>query len=274
MKRQAAFAAFDAGGARMSILALASLGGLISALATSLGATASHFFSRQATSSRWSLSIDFALGVMVSASAFSLIGPAALDANASGLSGQVILASAAAGAILVFFLGKRIQALHAYHALPGARSSHLLLAMVLMLHNFPEGLASGAALGGLDWGRALPIIAGISIQNVPEGALMVLCLRTLGSSNGVAFLGGIGSGLVELAGGVLAGLLLESVQGALPVLLALAGGAMISSVALELLAGEKTAFARISSAQFVSGFALLALMQLLQVLQLGSLLGP
>lgn len=65
----------------MSTFALASLGGLISLLSASLDSALSLFSSGSGRSFRWSLSIDFALGLMVSASAFSLIGPAASGAT-------------------------------------------------------------------------------------------------------------------------------------------------------------------------------------------------
>jgi ZIP family zinc transporter len=241
----------------MSVLMLATIGGLISALSTSLGALLSLISSRATGSPRWNLSIDFALGLMVSASAFSLIGPAALS---SGQSGRSILAAVIAGVIFVFFLRKRVQS---FQSSPSMKTSHLLMIWVLMVHNFPEGLASGAALAGLGWKGSLPILTGISLQNVPEGALMVLCLRTLGVGWTAAFLGGIGSGLVEMAGGVASGVLLQTVNNSLPILLGFAGGSMVASVLIELMEGDESAVRRVWSRQFAAGFLLLPLLQLI-----------
>lgn len=245
----------------MSVLALAALGGLVSFMSTSFGAVLSFFSSRIARSPRFSLSIDFALGLMVSASAFTLIGPAALDASSTGLRPENIFFAVLAGAGFVYLLN---QGVHLIQEKPPFKISHLLLATTLMVHNFPEGLASGAALAGLGWKGSLPILGGISLQNIPEGALMVICLRAMGVSMGWAFLGGLGSGLVELIGGVLAGFLLESVIGILPLLLSAAGGAMIASVISELKEGETRFLQRVWSRQFAAGLIVLPLIQLLR----------
>lgn len=239
----------------MSALLAASLGGLVSFLSTSAGAVGGQLASRATrSSSRWSFSVDFALGIMVSASAFSLIGPAAMGAASLA----TVTLAIAAGMAFVFLLKGRAHSGHSGKA--GANP--LLLASVLMLHNFPEGLASGAALAGLGWSGSLPILGGISLQNIPEGALMVMCLRALGWKPSYALLGGVGSGLVEMAGGVLAGVLLHSLEGILPALLAFAGGAMVTSVLLELHESGKAAAGRVFSTQFAGGFLLLPALQL------------
>lgn len=244
----------------MSVLALATLGGLISFLSTSLGAVLSFFSSRVAQTPRFSLSIDFALGLMVSASAFTLIGPAAFSASSVGLGSEHILMAVLVGAAFVYILKSGVELVQSN---PQIKISHLLLATTLMIHNFPEGLASGAALAGLGWKASLPILGGISLQNVPEGALMVICLRALGIPMSYAFLGGLGSGLVELAGGTIAGLLISSINGILPLLLSAAGGAMITSVLCELMEGEVKFADRVWSRQFAAGLICLPLIQYL-----------
>ncbi len=244
----------------MSVLVLATIGGLISFVATAAGSVLSLFTSRWSQSTRFSLSIDFALGLMVSASAFSLIGPAALNAPSSGLSMMSVAGAALIGGLFVWVLKYGI---HRLQAMPPVKISHLLLATTLMVHNFPEGLASGAALGGLGWNASLPILGGIALQNIPEGALMVICLRAMGAPLAWAFWGGVSSGVVELGGGILAGLLLQMVNNALPLLLSAAGGAMIVSVLLELLEGEVRFSRRVISVQFAAGLACLPLIQAL-----------
>lgn len=244
----------------MAVFGLAVVGGLISFLSTALGAVFSFFSTRRGQSFRWNLSIDFALGLMISASAFTLIGPVALDAQAQGQSLLRISVAALVGILFVLIMKSSIRILQKESHV---RTSHLILASVLMLHNFPEGLASGAALAGLGWQASFPILGGISIQNIPEGALMVFCLRSMGWSHTAAFLGGLGSGLVEMMGGSIAGLLLQSVQNVLPLLLSAAGGAMIASVVVELKEGGEKFWARIFSRQFAGGFFTLWALQYL-----------
>lgn len=241
----------------MSVLFLAFLGGLVSFLSTSVGVFASFMTSRTPKSYRWNLSLDFALGLMVSASAFTLIGPAALHSPDGEALKRVMMATLVG---ILFVMGMKFLIDFLQRESP-QHTTHFLLASMLMLHNFPEGLASGAALAGLGWLGSWPILGGISIQNIPEGALMVFCLRALGWKQSAALLGGIGSGVVELSGGVLAGFVLQSVENILPLLLSSAGGAMITSVALELSEGEGKVWRRILSRQFLIGFISLPLIQ-------------
>jgi ZIP family zinc transporter len=243
----------------MSVLSLAIWGGFISFASTSLGALSSRFIHAGGVTRRWSFSIDFALGLMVSASAFTLIGPVAFDSG----EGPGILSVALATLAGAAFVGVMKASLAMMPFARGMNVNHILLVAVLMLHNFPEGMASGAAVAGLGWTGSLPILGGIAIQNIPEGALMVVSLRALGWSPMASLAGGIGSGGVEWAGGLLAGVLLNWVDGALPYLLSFAGGAMMTSVLLELAEGRGKALHRVLSAQFASGFILLPLLQLL-----------
>jgi ZIP family zinc transporter len=134
-----------------------------------------------------------------------------------------------------------------------------------MLHNFPEGLASGSALSGLDLNHALPLLGAISLQNVPEGALMVVCLRALGWSPRASLLGGFASGAVELFGGIFAGILFQFVTDVLPLVMSFAGGAMMTSVIIELSENKRTWLTRIFSQAFTLGFLLLPLFQFITV---------
>lgn len=246
----------------MSVLMLATVGGLVSFASTSLGTCLSlfsDFFAKaRGSSNRWNFSIDFALGLMVSASAFTLIGPAAFDAKAKGLSVLAILVTAGLGMAFVILMKQQIER---FKTSTEFNTNHLLLASVLMLHNFPEGLASGSALAGLSLKAALPILSGISIQNIPEGLLMVVCLKAMGWSKRHSFLGGIGSGVVELIGGIFAGVLLGLVTGILPFLLAFAGGSMMASVLVEIFEREQSTLQVMKSTQFLLGLVALPVLQ-------------
>lgn len=84
----------------MTPIVLACLGGLISFGSTSLGALFAHLTTKVGTErrpARFSLSIDFAPGLMVAASAFTLIGPAARDAGSFGRSVMEVVVAALVG---------------------------------------------------------------------------------------------------------------------------------------------------------------------------------
>ncbi len=212
---------------------IAVLGGTIACAATAMGsALASHTKWRSWLNAHL-ITVDFALGLMLSAAAFSLVGPLAIKAWPQTFQLQLIGLGLYFGVLLVCILRKQIRQRSV--SLGGVQSGHLLLVLVLMVHNFPEGLASGAGLIGLSLNSAVSILGSIALQNIPEGMMMVLSLRSLGLDMRKALWGGILSGLVELSGGLMAGVLVEGGTHILPFLLALAGGAMFTSSVIEIL---------------------------------------
>lgn len=238
-----------------SVLWLGIFGGIISFASTSLGALISLTKWNSGPFAKLKFSIDFALGLMLSAVAFSLVAPAAENSLNNPKLFVLSLLGFAFGGILIYGLKLFIERRQTDKSDPTKlqiSSSQLVLALALIVHNFPEGLASGASLAALDLKAAIPILTSISIQNVPEGLLMVLCLKGMGWSMRKSFVGGIFSGVVELIGGVVAGLLLSQVNQALPVILMMAGGAMFTSVVIEL-KEHGNFLARIKDPQFAMG---------------------
>ncbi len=208
----------------LSTFELAMIGGLVSLLSTSLGAIGFGYFQRLTSISKIRWSIDFALGIMLSASAFSLIGPELINSLHDGHKMILTLFALGVGMLFVSLTQK----------VGNISSSRGLLVWTLLLHNFPEGMGAGASLAGLPGVQALPIQIAISIQNVAEGFLMVLCIQSMGVRPSLAILGGLASGFVEFCGAVVAGYSLSSNEAALPLFLAAAGGAMVMSVVMEL----------------------------------------
>lgn len=118
-----------------------------------------------------------------------------------------------------------------------------MLVFAVTLHNIPEGLAVGlsfavAANSGGDTvtlASAFALALGMALQNVPEGAAISLPLKQEGLRNGKAFLWGAMSGAVEPVAAVAGVLLIGSITGLMPWLLAFAAGAMIYVVVEELI---------------------------------------
>ncbi|HET9241612.1 MAG TPA: hypothetical protein VFO10_30375 [Oligoflexus sp.] len=239
----------------MTPFMLATVGGLISFGSTAFGSALAMLRLPGQRFEPWRLPIDFALGLMISAVAFSLVGPAAVAAFGDWQRFAPIGFGLYAGVLMIVALHRLM------HRFEGAKGQQgqLLLAFVLMVHNFPEGLASGAALVGLDSVQARTVLSSIALQNIPEGLLMVACLRALGVGPVWAFAGGIGSGVIELFGGMGAGVLLNGSETLLPFLLATAGGAMLTSVIMELKEGA-SAKNRIWSSRFAMGLMTIPLL--------------
>ena len=132
----------------------------------------------------------------------------------------------------------------------------LLFVIAMMVHNFPEGLASGATMT-LPGTEGFSLLGAIAIQNVPEGFTTALSFITLGLSPMMAFLGTVVTGLVELGGGLIGGYMSERIEGVLPILMAFAGGAMMSVVLTELAEKLKDeSYGFLVRPSFLSGVAL------------------
>ena len=191
--------------------------------------------------------LGFAAGVMVAASVWSLIIPA-IDLSAD--LGKLSWAPAAIGFILgmLFLLMLDSVVPHQHISSDTAegpesklgRRQKLMLAVTL--HNIPEGMAVGAVVAGALAGDAGITIAsaaalalGMAIQNIPEGAIVALPMRSDGMSRGRAFGNGVVSGMVEPVAALLMVLLYEHISPTLPYLLAFSAGAMLYVVVEELI---------------------------------------
>jgi zinc transporter, ZIP family len=238
----------------MDTLSLAFIGGLISAITTSLGSVLAPLFSRIERLRRYHLRMDFALGVMLSAVAFSLVGPELVR----GMHIQSTLAGLLLGMAFIFSTHQIIARFQS----PRLRVGKILLISTLIFHNFPEGMGAGASLAGMGLDKAIPIQFAISIQNIAEGLLLTLLLQGLGASLFWAVMGGIASGLLEMSGALSAGLLLDQTQNYLPFLLAFAGGSMMMSVITEVLEGLSLG-RPIERTQFIYGLSTIPLTNLI-----------
>ena len=219
---------------------------LIPFLGTSLGAGCVFFLKNSLRDGIQRALTGFAAGVMVAASVWSLLIPAMEQAADLG---RLAFFPAAVGfwlgILFLLLLDHLIPHLHQNSLQAEGPKSQLqrttMMVLAVTLHNIPEGMAVGAAYAGcVAAGAAAPAAAftlalAIAIQNVPEGAIVALPLRTAGAGKGRAFLGGVLSGAVEpLAAGVTV-LAAALIVPALPWLLGFAAGAMLYVVAAELL---------------------------------------
>jgi ZIP family zinc transporter len=105
---------------------------------------------------------------------------------------------------------------------------------------------------------ALALSLGIALQNLPEGAIISMPLKSNGMRRGRAFGYGVASGVVEPIGAVLTILLSSLLVPVLPYLLAFSAGAMLYVVVEELIPemseGEHS---NIGTVFFAVGFSLM-----------------
>lgn len=218
-------------------------------LCTTLGSLFVFFIRKKEISPKLGkIFIGFAAGVMFSASFFSLIKPA-LETNASYMpSWLIVVISIVLGAAFLWLIDKIVPHFHATEkqeeGLPTKRMSKTSkMFLAVTIHNVPEGLSVGIAFGvalsqennaSLLMG-ALLLAIGIGIQNIPEGAVVSLPIKSETGSSGKAFLFGMFSGIVEPIAAILGLFLAMQIQGIMPWALAFAAGCMIYVVAEEMI---------------------------------------
>ena len=246
------------------------LGILIPFLGTAAGA-ACVFFMKSSLGDLVQRSLaGFAAGVMVAASIWSLLIPAIEQSAALGkLSFLPAFAGFWLGVLFLLALDHLIPHLHIGSKQAEGPKSNLsrtaMMVLAVTLHNIPEGMAVGVMYAGflsessqITAASALALSLGIAIQNFPEGAIISMPLRAEGEKNGMAFLGGVLSGVVEPIGAVLTILAAQFIIPALPYLLSFAAGAMLYVVVEELIPEmSQGRHSNIGTVFFAAGFSLM-----------------
>ena len=188
------------------------------------------------------LLLGFASGIMIAASIWSLLIPAiemAIDQN------KIAWLQATIGFTLGILFLMLLVYIIPFLKLKKVNKKNRKTAMMVLavtIHNVPEGMAVGVAFAGVLLGNSIVTLAsafalaiGIGIQNIPEGTIISMPLKSIGVKKRKAFLYGILSGIVEPIAAFITILLIKLVVPVLPLLLAFASGAMIYVVANELI---------------------------------------
>lgn len=217
-------------------------GGMSGFIATATGALLIYFTQTTSVRTQDSL-LGFAAGMMLAASAFSLILPG-IEA-AQEILDQPFLASAIVALGLgfgtVMMLGLNYLTPHgqASEVLCGPECQRLngvwLFVFAIALHNLPEGMAIGISFTHGDLKIGLPLTLAIVIQDIPEGFAVALALRSVGLSSNKAFLIGAATGVLEPLGAMLGFAMSSSLVLAYPLSMGLAAGAMIFVVCHEVI---------------------------------------
>lgn len=241
---------------------------------TALG-SGSVFLFKKVNNRIMALMFGFGAGVMLAASFFSLILPGMELANELGQKTWLIIG-------LGFFIGSSfillidlfMPHLHIDKTEPEGVKSHLssklLLILAITLHNIPEGMAIGVAIGaafqnieGSTLMNATILAIGIGLQNIPEGMAVSLPLASDGMKKGKAFFYGQASGFVEPISAIIGLLLVYIIRHILPFILAFASGAMIYVVVEELIpSGKSNKNEKLGTIGAIIGFTLMMILDI------------
>ncbi len=187
--------------------------------------------------------LGFAAGMMLAASAFSLILPG-IDAagalvNDSLIAVAVVITGMGLGVLLMLGLDKFTPHEHENEGPCGPGCERIgrvwLFFLAIALHNLPEGMAIGVSFADNDMSVGVPLTAAILFQNIPEGLTVALALRAAMLSPLMAAVVSSGTGLMELLGAFVGIGMSGGLPLAYPVGLGLAAGAMIFVVSHEVI---------------------------------------
>jgi ZIP family zinc transporter len=218
------------------------VGGLAAAGATALGALPAVLV-RRLSSRAEHVMLGFGAGVMAAASCFSLILPgvaAGTDILGSRQWAALLVAGGlASGAAAMLLADRLVPHQHECDGLHGIGADHLrrvwLMVFAITLHNFPEGMAIGVGFAGNDNSVGIPLTAAIAIQDVPEGLVVAIALRTVAYSPLRAAIMGALTGMAEPIGAIVGEALTHSFIVLYPLGLGFAAGAMIWVVSHEVI---------------------------------------
>lgn len=251
-------------------LRAALLGGGVAALATALG-TLPVLLSQRFSQRTYDAFLGFGAGVMLAATAFSLIVPALAAAQVVGMPAMAASVCVGGGiligAALILLLERGTAGNNSAPAIDATLAhAHSLRRVWLFvfavgLHNLPEGLAIGIAQAGIDAGKADMLTTGIAIQDVPEGLVVALALRSVGYGRGLSAGLGVLSGLVEPLAAVVGAMLIGMSVTLLPWGLAAAAGAMLFVICRDVVPeSHRNGNGTFASCSLVAGFVLMTVL--------------
>jgi ZIP family zinc transporter len=241
---------------------------------TALGACP-VFFTKRLNQKVMDGSLGLAAGVMLAASFWSLLAPAIELSNGDWKPAAI---GFLLGGGFLYAIDKILPHLHVGFEIQEAEGIHthwrrsILLVMAITLHNIPEGLAVGVALGSVahiaDPERAremllsgIALAVGIGLQNFPEGLAVAMPLRREGMGRGRAFFYGQASGVVEPLAAMLGAGLVLWMAPILPYALAFAAGAMIFVVVEELIPeAQRHGYTDFATGGAILGFTLMMIL--------------
>ena len=209
--------------------------------------------------------LGFAAGVMLAASILGLIAPAFETQDGILLA----ICGTFAGAGLISILDRIVPHLHRIagidteaHRSNGSIGKTLLFVTAIALHKIPEGLATGVSFGTGDVGDIITVAGSMSLQNIPEAIVIVTPLFAIGVAAGRIVCISMAIAIVSIVS-VLAGCALTTVfAGAMPFMLAAAGGAMLYVISDEMIPETHAhGYEKPATFALISGLLLVVILQ-------------
>jgi len=207
---------------------------LIPAILTAVGSIPILFYTFTEFKYR-SLALGFSAGIMLVAAFTSLLIPAI---NIGGTSISVL--GFIIGLLIIRILDKLIPHEHFERGYEGPEITGVqlkkmwLLTLAMIIHNIPEGMAVGASTI-YDIKEGLLVAIAIGLQDLPEGLAVAMPFASMRKGRVKGFIIGVLSGVSETLAALIPLMIILYISTALPILMALAAGAMIYVVIHEII---------------------------------------
>ena len=208
-----------------------------------------------------------ASGIMLAAAILGLIKPAAETPVGGAL--LMTVCGVFCGAFIVSVLDRITPHLHRLAGMDQEKHSHnsgvtktLLFIAAIALHKIPEGLAAGVSFGTGTLNDILTVAGSITLQNIPEAMVIIAPLLTIGVTmkRTIAISSAIGA--TSMCATLCGYALVSIFSGALPFILALAGGTMLYVVSDEMIPETHShGFEKESTFALIAGFMLILVLQ-------------
>jgi len=185
--------------------------------------------------------LGFSAGIMLCAAVLGLIVPSLEFGGSHGV--LITSAGVIAGAVCLSLIDKLTPHLHRMVGSdiePHGETANkigktMLFVLAIAIHNLPEGIAAGVSFGTGNVSDALTVAAGIALQNIPEGMVIIAPLLLAGLSKGKTFWIAASTGVVEVIGTLFGYFAVTVSEAILPFALAFAGGTMIYVISDEMI---------------------------------------
>lgn len=232
------------------------IGIMLPFVGTMIGALTALFLKNGLKKSINHLLLGLASGVMIAASIWSLILPS-IDITNSFIEASI---GFLLGILFLLVIDRFIKVIE--------NKNNNMLMFSVTLHNIPEGMVVGAGLSGLissnsffTLASVLTLSLGIAIQNIPEGAIISLPLKSKGLGNKKALSYGFISAVVEPISAIVTLILINYIEPLMPYLLSLAAGTMFYVVINELIPESQNGkYKDLGTIGFLIGFLIMMIL--------------
>jgi len=211
--------------------------GIISALATGLGAIPVHFVKNNSKVVQ-AFASAIAAGMMISASVFSLAQEGIALKDKMPIAPYIVILGLLLGAAFFRWTEKNFSGDNLVSKAILARGltkRGLLIFVAMFIHSIPEGIAIGVAFATENFEFGLIMAIAITVHNIPEGIAISLPLKADGLSTRKCAYASIITSLPQPIMAVPSALLAWFFEPLLPIGLGFAGGAMIYLTVSELI---------------------------------------